>query len=102
MDTVRFFDDGYLRRTGMGVSRELTARQLAGQPDGAIEQIGVVVLPDGRMSRADTARYIGCTTQTLAAWAMKKIGPPQIKVGGKSFYRKNEVDRFIRGDGEAV
>lgn len=60
-----------------------------------IEQIVVEVLPDGRMSRAATARYIGCAAQTLAIWAVRGIGPRPIRIGGKVFYRKREVDHFI-------
>jgi hypothetical protein len=66
-----------------------------------IEQVVVEVLPDGRMGRAATARYIGCAVQTLAIWSIKGIGPRPIRIGGKVFYRKSDVDRFISG-GEAA
>ena len=82
----------------MGIPREVTV----GPPDGGgIKQIQVIVLPDGRMDRASAAAYIGCSIQTLAAWAMKKIGPAPIRVGGKAYYRKSDIDRFIAG-GEAA
>ena len=60
-----------------------------------IERVVVTVLPDGRMSRAATAKYIGCAVQTLAIWALKEVGPRPIRIGGKVFYRKSDVDRFI-------
>jgi hypothetical protein len=66
-----------------------------------IEQIVVEVLPDGRMNRKSTARYIGCAEQTLTVWAMRGVGPRPLKVGGRVFYRKSEVDRFIAA-GEAA
>ena len=63
----------------------------------AIEQISVSVLPDGRMSRNQTARYLGLAPQTLASWASRGFGPQPIKLGGKVFYRRADVDAFIRG-----
>ena len=87
---------------GMCTSRDLTTRQLGGLAESGIEQIRVVVLPDGRMDRASTAAYIGCAPQTLASWAVKKIGPRPIRVGGKTYYRKAEVDRFIASGEEPV
>lgn len=66
-----------------------------------IDQIVVEVLPDGRMSRVATARYIGCAAQTLAIWAVRGVGPRPIRVGGRTFYRKSDVDAFIAA-GEAA
>jgi len=71
------------------------------EPAGGIEQIVVEVLPDGRMNRKATARYIGLSEQTLQIWAMRGVGPRPLKVGGRIFYRKSEVDRFISA-GEAA
>lgn len=64
-----------------------------------IEQITAEVLPDGRMSRPTTAKYIGIASQTLAIWAVKGIGPPPVRVGGRIFYRKRDVDAFIAAGG---
>jgi hypothetical protein len=61
----------------------------------SIEQLGVTVLPDGRMDRANAAKYIGRSVQTLAVWSMRKIGPPPLRVGGRVFYRKTDIDAFI-------
>lgn len=79
----------------MGDPGEMTAELAAGLADGGIQQVRVVVLPDGRMDRASAAAYIGCAPQTLAAWAVKKIGPRPIRVGGRAYYKKTEIDRFI-------
>jgi hypothetical protein len=67
----------------------------------AIEQQAVKVLADGRMDRANAALYLGLSRQTLAVWAMRRVGPPPIRVGGKIFYAKADIDRFIEG-GKAV
>jgi len=71
------------------------------EPGAGIEQVVVEVLPDGRMNRKSAARYIGCAEQTLTVWAMRGVGPRPIRVGGRVFYRKSEVDRFISA-GEAA
>ena len=66
-------------------------------PDTAVELVKVRVLPDGRMTRADAARYLGHATKTLAMWALDGKGPPSVKVGGRCFYYKEKLDAFIRG-----
>lgn len=60
-----------------------------------IEQVRVRVLPDGRMTRENAARYIGVATQTLAVWAMRGKGPPAKKVAGRNFYYRDDLDAFI-------
>ena len=63
-----------------------------------IEQVRVRVLPDGRMTRKDAARYLGNAEKTLAMWEMEGRGPPSVLVGGKRFYFKDALDAFIRGE----
>jgi hypothetical protein len=63
-----------------------------------IEQPRVRVLPDGRMTRQDSARYLGLKEKTLAMWALQKKGPRLVRVGGRVFYFKDDLDRFIRGE----
>ncbi len=63
-----------------------------------IERVRVRVLPDGRMSREDAARYLGRKPKTLAMWQLEGKGPPSVKVGGRRFYYKAALDSFIRGD----
>ncbi len=66
--------------------------------NGEIETVRVRVLPDGRMSRGDAARYLGLTPKTLAMWAVEGKGPRGRRVGGRVFYYKGDLDAFIRGD----
>ena len=81
----------------MGVSSSnLTARQLADLADGAVEQVRVRVLPDGRMTRKDAARYLGHQPKTLAMWALSGKGPRSVKVGGRVFYFVSDLDAFVR------
>ena len=66
-------------------------------PENAIDQIRVRVLPDGRMSRRDAAAYTGFSEKTFTNWALDGHGPRPIRVGGRIFYFKNDVDAFIQG-----
>ena len=86
----------------MGIPRHLSAQQLAGQPNpasaSAIETVRVRVLPDGRMTREDAARYLGHAAKTLAMWQLQGKGPRSVLVGGRRFYFKDDLDRFVRGE----
>jgi hypothetical protein len=86
----------------MDVSGGLTTQLDTGSGDvGAVEQIRVRVLPDGRLARNDAARYLGCAPKTLAMWAMYGRGPPTVKVAGRVFYYRSDLDAFIRGEHHA-
>ena len=63
-----------------------------------VETVRVRVLPDGRMTREDAARYLGHAPKTLAQWQLQGKGPRSVLVGGRRFYFKDELDRFIRGE----
>lgn len=63
-----------------------------------VESITVRVLPDGRLSREDAARYLGLKPKTLSMWALKGKGPKPTRVGGRVFYFKDELDAFISGE----
>lgn len=62
----------------------------------AIEMVRVRVLPDGRMDRESAARYLGRRPKTLAMWALHGKGPRSVKVGGRIFYFRSDLDEFIR------
>ncbi len=53
--------------------------------------------PDGRMTRADAARYLGLKPKTLSMWKLQGKGPASIRVGGRVFYFKDVLDAFISG-----
>ncbi len=65
--------------------------------ESVIERVKVRVLPDGRMTRKDAAKYLGRAEKTLAMWEMEAKGPRSVLVGGRRFYFKNVLDAFIRG-----
>lgn len=61
-----------------------------------MEEIKVKVLPDGRMSRADAARFIGVASKTLAEWQRLGKGPKSCMVGGRRFYMLDDLRDFTR------
>ena len=63
----------------------------------AVEPVRVRVLPDGRMSRQDAAKYLGRSEKTLAMWAMQGKGPAWVRVGGRIFYYRPVLDEYIGG-----
>jgi hypothetical protein len=65
----------------------------------AIDQVRVRVLPDGRMTRQDAARYLGHQSKTLSMWQLQGKGPRSVKVGGRVFYYRDDLDKFVRGGG---
>ena len=66
--------------------------------EASVEQVKVRVLPDGRLSRKDAARYLGRAEKTLAMWQLERKGPRAVRVGGRIFYFKDDLDAFIRGE----
>ena len=62
------------------------------------EQVRVRILPDGRMTREDAAKYLGREAKTLAMWQLQGKGPRSVLVGGRRFYFKADLDAFIRGE----
>jgi hypothetical protein len=57
----------------------------------------LLILPDGRMTRRDAARYLGLSEKTLAMYASRKTGPRFVKPG-RTFYFKEDLDAWIRGE----
>jgi hypothetical protein len=85
----------------MGISRDVGAVKLAGiSVGGGIEHVIVRILPDGRISANDAARYLGHAPKTLAMWRLRGIGPRWRKVGGRVFYFRTDLDAFVAGETE--
>ena len=62
-----------------------------------VEPVRIRVLPDGRMDRKNAAKYLDREPKTLAEWKGSGIGPRCVKVGGRCFYYKDDLDAYIRG-----
>lgn len=41
----------------------------------------------GWLSRADVAREVGVSVDTLQRWETRRIGPPSVRIGRRVFYR---------------
>lgn len=66
-----------------------------------IDRVRIRVLPDGRVTRRDSATYLGVSQKTLAMWQTQGKGPASILVGGRRFSYIEELDRYIaEGDDE--
>ncbi len=65
-----------------------------------VRKVRVRVLPDGRLSRRDAADYLGRAVKTLAMWTLDGKGPKSVKVGGRRFYFKEDLDAYINGNEE--
>ncbi|MDA1059086.1 MAG: DNA-binding protein [Proteobacteria bacterium] len=57
--------------------------------------VQVRVLPDGRLTRRDAAKYLGLQEKTLAMWKLVGKGPRPVRVGGRVFYFKDDLDAFV-------
>jgi hypothetical protein len=51
--------------------------------------------PDGRLDRANAARYTGFAVKTLAMHATAGTGPKFQKIGGRVFYRRVDLDEWL-------
>ena len=62
------------------------------------EEIRVTVLPDGRLSRAEAAKYLGYQPKTLSEWQRLGKGPRSHVVGNRRFYMIDELRAFAMGE----
>ena len=58
----------------------------------------VAATPDGRVSRADAAKFLGFKPKTLAEWYRKGKGPDSKLVGGRRFYVLDDLVRYAAGE----
>lgn len=55
----------------------------------------VQMFPDGRLDRQNAALYTGFSVKTLAMHASAGTGPKFQKIGGRVFYRRDELDEWL-------
>ena len=65
-------------------------------------RIRIRILPDGRVTRRDAARYLGFAEKTLAMWQLQGKGPASKLVGGRRFYFMDVLDAYVRGDDDSI
>ncbi len=62
-----------------------------------MEDVKIMVLPDGRVDRVNAARFIGLAPKTLAEYHRLGKGPASRKVGGRRFYQIEDLKAFVAG-----
>ena len=60
-----------------------------------MDSVVVQMYPDGRLDRANAARYTGFSIKTLAMHASAGTGPKFQKTGGRVFYRRADLDAWL-------
>ncbi len=49
----------------------------------------------GHLTQAQLAEQLGVTARTLARWHSLRIGPPRVLLGGRVWYSRPSVERWI-------
>ena len=63
-----------------------------------IDQVRVRVWPDGRVDRVNAAKMLGRAPKTLAEWHRLGLGPTSFLIGGRRFYRLDELRAYANGE----
>jgi hypothetical protein len=48
-------------------------------------------------SPEEASKHLRTARQTLAKWRCAKIGPPYVRIGGRIYYLRADLDAFIAG-----
>lgn len=56
---------------------------------------GTAPLLDGWLTRAQVAKEIGVSVDTLARWETRRIGPPCVRIGRKVLYRAEAFREWL-------
>ncbi|MDP6263168.1 MAG: helix-turn-helix domain-containing protein [Rhodospirillales bacterium] len=49
------------------------------------------------MDRENAVKYLGVKPKTLATWSCQGKGPRVVRVGGRIFHFREDLDAFIQG-----
>ncbi|WP_417592520.1 DNA-binding protein [Parasphingorhabdus sp.] len=60
--------------------------------------MNIQATPDGRVSRNEAAKFLGFKSKTLAEWHRLGVGPDSLLVGGRRFYRLDELKAYASGE----
>lgn len=63
-----------------------------------METVKIIVRPDGRLDRRDAAAYIGISPKTLANMQTRGVGPRSMLVGGRRYYKLEDIMGYVTGD----
>jgi hypothetical protein len=73
-------------------------RRRVRRPRGSIAVVKVEVLADGRMDRANAAKYLGRSPQTLRIWSVRGKGPRSYTVSGRAYYYFADVEAYVAAE----
>ncbi|HEX8577973.1 MAG TPA: DNA-binding protein [Allosphingosinicella sp.] len=62
------------------------------------EPVKIMILPSGKVDRANAAKALGRSSKTLSEWKRLGIGPRSQTISGRAFYDWEEVLAFGRGE----
>jgi hypothetical protein len=65
-----------------------------------VKKITIVVRPDGRVSRADAAAFLGLSKKCLAERQRLGLPPRSVKVGSRRQYYLADLQAFISEGGK--
>ena len=65
-----------------------------------IEQQGISVLPSGRVTPKEAAKFLGVSVNTLANWRVQRRGPPFKKQNSRVLYEYSELAAWEGDRGE--
>ena len=60
-----------------------------------MQSVEIFAFPDGRLDRPNAALYTGFSVKTLAMHATTGTGPRFQKIGGRVFYRLEDLDAWL-------
>ena len=60
-----------------------------------MQSFEIFSFPDGRLDRQNAALYTGFSIKTLAMHATAGTGPKFQKIGGRVFYRREDLDAWL-------
>lgn len=60
-----------------------------------MRSVEVITFPDGRLDRQNAANYTGFSVKALAMHATTGTGPRFQKIGGRVFYRQEDLDAWL-------
>ena len=60
------------------------------------------ITPDGRVSRAHAAKFLGLQPKTLAEWKRLRRGPEPHLVGGRIFYWYEDLVDFVNATADEM
>lgn len=63
-----------------------------------MDTVKIVVRPDGRLDRKSAAAYIGISPKTLANMQTRGLGPRSTLVGGRRYYKLDDVIGYVTGE----